>query len=159
MAWSWTRASTRWFCTWDGAALQKRIWGSGWQEVECDPAACPGSPKHQPHPEFHQAQHYHWVQLWVPQCKKEIKLIIRETYFQPKGGLKRWWRVWRARYMRRGWGPWVCSAQSRGAEGSPHGSCSSSWRGWRDSTELCSVTATGPKGMAWSCVRGGAAGG
>ena len=29
----------------------------------------------------------------------------------------------------------------------------------RDSAELCSVTVTGPEGMAWSCVRGGAAGG
>ena len=28
--------------------------------------------------------------------------------------------------MRRSCGPWVCSAQSRGAEGRPHGSCSSS---------------------------------
>ena len=29
----------------------------------------------------------------------------------------------------------------------------------RGSAELCSVTATGPEGTAWSCVRGGAAGG
>ena len=52
----------------------------------------------------------------------------------------------------------MCSAQSRGAEGSPHGGCSSS-QGAEGSAELCSVTATGPEGTAWSCVRGGAAGG
>ena len=28
--------------------------------------------------------------------------------------------------MRSSWGPWVCSAQSRAAEGRPHGGCSSS---------------------------------
>ena len=44
-------------------------------------------------------------------------------------------------------------------EGSPHGSCSSS-QGAEGSTELSSqVTATGPEGMAWSCVWRGAAGG
>ena len=35
-------------------------------------------------------------------------------------------------------GPWVCSAQSRGAEGRPHGGCSSS-EGAEGCTELCSV--------------------
>ena len=33
-------------------------------------------------------------------------------------------------------------------------------REWRGSAELCSLgTATGPEGTAWSCARGGAAGG
>lgn len=59
--------------------------------------------------------------------------------------------------MRSSWGPWVCWAQSRGAEGRPDGGCSSS-QGAEGSAELCSVTATGPEGTAWSCVRGRAAG-
>ena len=40
--------------------------------------------------------------------------------------------------MRSGCGPWVCSAQSRGAEGRPRGGCSSS-QGAESSAELCSV--------------------
>jgi len=48
----------------------------------------------------------------------------------------------------------VCSAQSRRAEGKPHG-CSSS-QGAEGSAELCSlVTATVPEGTAQGCVEGG----
>ena len=43
-----------------------------------------------------------------------------------KEGLQRWRRVQRARCVRGGWGPCVCSAQSREAEGRPHGGCGSS---------------------------------
>ena len=60
--------------------------------------------------------------------------------------------------MRSSWGPWVCSAQSRGAEGRRHGGCSSSQGTEGQHWALLSVTATGPEGTAWSCVRGGAAG-
>ena len=45
------------------------------------------------------------------------------------------------------------------AEGRPHGGCSSS-QGVEGSAVLCSlVTATGPEGTAWRCVRGGLGGG
>jgi len=74
-------------------------------------------------------------------------------------GLQRWWRVWRARCMRSSWSPMVCSAQSRGAEGRPHGGCSSSQEAEGQRWALLCVTTTGPEGTAWSCVRGGAAGG
>jgi len=53
----------------------------------------------------------------------------------------------------------VCSAQSRGAEGRPHGGFSSSQGAEGQRWALLCVTATGPEGTAWSCVRGGAAGG
>jgi len=52
----------------------------------------------------------------------------------------------------------VCLFQSRGAEARPIVTCSSSRWERRGSTELCClVTATGLQGMAWGCVRGGAA--
>lgn len=53
----------------------------------------------------------------------------------------------RVRCVRSSWGPWVCGAQSRGAEGKPHSSAV-------PHRELCSlVTATGPQGTAWNCTR------
>ena len=43
-------------------------------------------------------------------------------------------------------GPWVCLAQSRGAEWRPHGSCSSS-QGVEGSAELCSLTLPLPRAV------------
>jgi len=63
-----------------------------------------------------------------------------------------WERIWRTRGVRSSWGPWVCSAQSRGAEGSPHDSCSSSQGAEGQRGALLCVTATGPEGTAWSCA-------
>lgn len=48
--------------------------------------------------------------------------------------------------------PWLLRGEEqRGglmAAADPH-------REWRSSAELCSVTASGPEGMAWICIRGG----
>jgi len=44
---------------------------------------------------------------------------------------------------------------SRGTEGRPHGSCSSSQGVEVERRALLPVIVTGPEGMAWSCVRGG----
>ena len=51
------------------------------------------------------------------------------------------------------------SAQSRGAEGSPRGGCSSSLGVDGQCRALLCVAATEPEGMAWGCVRGGVDGG
>ena len=56
-----------------------------------------------------------------------------------------------------GWGPLIGSAQSRGAEGRPHGGCSSSQR--RGSAELCSVRRRQCPREWHGAVWGGAAGG
>ena len=55
-------------------------------------------------------------------------LTVKGAWSYERASKEGLWRlgVWRAWGIRYGWGHWVCSAQSRGAEGSPYGSCSSS---------------------------------
>ena len=43
--------------------------------------------------------------------------------------------------------PWFIQPRAEEAEERPHGGCSSS--------QGVNVTATGPEGMAWGCIRGG----
>lgn len=54
-----------------------------------------------------------------------------------------------------GWGPWVCSSLSRGAERTPHGSCSSLQEAEGQCWALLRVAEARPERMAWSCARGG----
>ena len=42
-----------------------------------------------------QPDHKHWVLVWVPQCRKDVKLL------ESTGGLQKWGMVWRARNVRR----------------------------------------------------------
>jgi len=54
--------------------------------------------------------------------------------------------------MRSGWGPWVCSEQSKGAEGRPHGGCSllTGSRGALLSSALCDSDRARGNGMEQS---------
>lgn len=117
---------------WGGTRGQEQlcIKGSGdshWQQVEYEPAVCLCSPKGQHCPGMHQTQHYlpgkgrgclavlhavlpdfqHWVQVWVPQCKKEIKLLesIQKTVCEDGESYRE------QKYMRSGWDPLVSSIQ------------------------------------------------
>lgn len=87
---------------------------------------------------------------------------------QPHSGIKplqniqriqRWFRIWREKKTVVAEVPWVFSPQQRRVRGAswyptaPH-------KEQRRSAELCTlVTAKGPKGTAWSCIRGELRGG
>jgi len=61
------------------AALQK-VMGSDCQQVESESAACPGSPKGQPYPGVHQAQHCHREKKGVSHSALHwYSLIIRSV--------------------------------------------------------------------------------
>ena len=137
------------------------VGGSGWQQVECDPAECPGSPKGQLYPGVHQAQHchqagvgaacpaplsavrphlMHLVQLWVPQSEKVVKPLESVQRRGAKTGKGLEGEVCEGA----DWGPVARSAQSREAGGRPHGSCSSS---------------EGVEGQRWALLSGEGQGG
>ena len=104
----------------------------------------PWSPKGQLYPGVQQAQCCHWARggaasppalgATVQKGDKPVRECPKEGYKDDEGS--------RGQDMTgcltSSFSPWVCSVQSRGAEGSPHGGCSSS-QGAEGSAELCSV--------------------
>jgi len=91
---------------------------------------------------------------------KYIKLL--------KKGEQRWQRIWKARWVRSRWDPWVCSAQNRGAEGRPHGSpqlltgsgeaalSSTFWQQWQNPNECLAALSGEGQGVVreWFFTRG-----
>ena len=92
------------------------------------------------------------VHVWASQCR-DIKLLESTQRRAAKmvKGLERKMHEYQLRSLGPPW------AQSRGAEGRPDSGCSSSQGAEGQRWALLCVTATGPEGTAWSCVRGGAA--
>ena len=71
------------------AALQKRIWGSGWQQAASDSAVCPGSQRGQPYPGLRQGRHWHRAREGVaPLCSAWCGLLVQVGVPQQKKGIE-----------------------------------------------------------------------